>query len=65
MNWTKETAMNLISDCKQFRICKAFVHGEPTYTLSHGPLGKAELVHTGRLDDCKAMAETMKEAKAA
>lgn len=57
--------MNLLSDCKRFRICEAYVRGEPIYTLSDGPLGKAELVHTGTLADCKAMAETMREAKAA
>lgn len=65
MNWSKETPMNLISDCKRFRICKAFVRGEPIYTLSRGPIGKAELLMCGKLDACKAMAESMTEARAA
>lgn len=57
--------MNLISDCKRFRICKAFVRGEPVYTLSDGPLMKATLVVCGTLDECKQAAENLKGANAA
>ena len=55
--------MNLISDCNRFRICKAMVRGEPVYTLSDGPLGKAELVMSGALADCKAAAEERRAPK--
>lgn len=54
MNWEKKSAMYIDSDCKRFRICKAFVNGEPVYQAARVIPGPPPIVlGRGTLAECK------------